>query len=528
MYGKSEKRVRFSSSLNDSYDRDLSSSRTDGNSSILCKSTSSSWRNVALSNSKALLRDLLSNVTGKTRSRHEEGHPDPESKFFGCVVDEKDQQTLSKLQKSYFTEEEKRYNEVVGHLRRAFSKSSIFDVKDSSKNTGCHTVSLLPIPSPALSSSWISESTVGDYESVTSFIEEDPEVLQRRSDLFVQQDICKQLQSYLTYGINQLTDFVGSRAHLEAERLYVLTSKLSNTGKTPCQFTKTRFLSTESKIMMLEAPVKYSPDRSDSKVTELRITDIRVFINTQDHPLRQSYMLVLRHHETVYATRLAKPNPMGWVIFGGPFIYRKCSAAFDIEVVLYRLGVNSTTSKHFSGCFGGATPDNGQTSMIRFLGDMSIELENVANKSFMFRHSDKSFPAPDVLLASIIVKRQYTESDSSEAEYIRLPDNKSHTKSTQTSFKITPFPSSETLISTYDTSPEDIVPENTKSTQTSNNMVQQLSPWVNTTFPNVYGASTSVNQLAEGKPLVDRRKNHHKNYGTFPLSKLAPEAEFFR
>ncbi|KAF7266536.1 hypothetical protein GWI33_020045 [Rhynchophorus ferrugineus] len=204
------------------------------------------------------------------------------------------------------------------------------------------------------------------------------------------QDITgKQLSNLMEYGIRNQPNFIGSSAYLEIQRLLLLTRKRSQVFKFSTHFP--------------------SPTEASSLPAQITLTNLRFCIHSEqfEHCTSKNYpsnyVILLYHHETVYATEITERNEFGWIDFKGSFVYKDAMRNFKIIAEVYAL--HFTTSKSLKSLFG---KDN-KMAQLELIGKTTIDIKNASKGVFTFRHSNGYTYASDKLKATIETKIQWPE-----------------------------------------------------------------------------------------------------------------------
>ncbi|KAF7266537.1 hypothetical protein GWI33_020046 [Rhynchophorus ferrugineus] len=199
--------------------------------------------------------------------------------------------------------------------------------------------------------------------------------------VYIQKTIEKQLQDLVQYGKLQ-QGFIGNQAHIEAERLLLLTRR---------------------KIHVLENTEPSFTSSNTYLPATITLNNLKCFINSEEvsdsfsKTCSTLYVLVLRSGNIVHATNVAATNSLRWVNFNGPFIFNNCTENFKIIGELYSLQLSS--NKTFKSLF-----NNNNIHKMKLIGETFINLKNAFRGSFYFRHVDGYKYKPDQLVTSVDAK----------------------------------------------------------------------------------------------------------------------------
>ncbi|XP_030760529.1 anillin-like [Sitophilus oryzae] len=238
----------------------------------------------------------------------------------------------------------------------------------------------------------IENNSCVSYECLTNLSEEaffDSARKNLKKRVYIEENIANQLLGFLEFGRSNIDKFIGSNAHLEAERLLTVSN-----------------IRRQAILDLMISP--YSPTHHVR--AQITIQNARCIINDEDlndYTMVSNYLLVLSYRDRIYSTKPISPNKLGWIDLGGPFVFNSVPNTFEIKAELFAIKCNSHSPKiSFKNIFFGRIP---KLPMIRLVGETYINLSNASNQKFTFKNIIKSKYRPNRLTASVEIGIQWPE-----------------------------------------------------------------------------------------------------------------------
>ncbi|XP_030754493.1 anillin-like [Sitophilus oryzae] len=232
----------------------------------------------------------------------------------------------------------------------------------------------------------------GSYERLTNVGEEafyDNIRKNLKKRVYIEDNIANQLLGFLEFARSKIDNFIGSGAHFEAEKLLTVSN-----------------IRRQALLDLVVSP--YSP--TNHVRAQITIQNTRCIINSKnliDNALVSNYLLVFSYKDTIYGTKFISPNKLGWIDFGGPFVFGNVPNTFEIKAKLFAIIFNPHSLKRsIKNFFLSRLP---KLPMIRLIGETYIDLNNAINQKFTFKNLNSSKYRPNRLTASVAISIQWPE-----------------------------------------------------------------------------------------------------------------------
>ncbi|XP_076268769.1 uncharacterized protein LOC143201527 [Rhynchophorus ferrugineus] len=195
--------------------------------------------------------------------------------------------------------------------------------------------------------------------------------------------IVDQLVSFLHYGKNGLTNFIGSNLHLETEK------------------------------MLIQTKVKREVNQNTKKyincqdVTELTISDVACHTNCKiKKNCTAYYVLILLHNNTIFTTEMSKPNTSGCIIFDDSYTYKSPDTSFDINGKLYSIEIKKPSSNKFMLFFTRKkTVVSYDLPMMKLVREISFTVQDAGYQEFSFQPTTKCKKKPYKMAACFKINK---------------------------------------------------------------------------------------------------------------------------
>ncbi|KAF7276147.1 hypothetical protein GWI33_010877 [Rhynchophorus ferrugineus] len=161
----------------------------------------------------------------------------------------------------------------------------------------------------------------------------------------------------------------------------------------------------ETKVEVLQS-LDYSLNCTcDDFISEITITDMKCHLNSaeQNRSANLFYLLILRHHDAVHASRIVKPNKQGLLDFGGSYIFRDTPNTSEIKAELFAIKLNNSIMKGLTRFF--AKKSSQTLPLMTFVGEATIGLENATNGTFFIRFMVENEWKSHLLTATVDIKK---------------------------------------------------------------------------------------------------------------------------